>query len=87
MPNAPDRPAIAGWVCESSYGSKLLRCSKTLASKMPMALAQRVVSEQAPMFKPTFQDQSVLTVDAYKARKWRELFEGLHDLESQLSQL
>lgn len=87
LPTPPEGSAIVGWMCETTHGSVFLRSARGVAAHMPIALAQRVVSEESPIFKPTFGDQAVLKVNALRARKWHELFNGLRAGDDDISQL
>jgi hypothetical protein len=87
MPAPPPGLEIVNWVVDTQRDSILLRGTTRVAAHMPMQLAQRVVSEQSPLFHPTFEDHPVVKVDKTRAQHWHQLFEGLRNLESELSQL
>lgn len=87
MPSPPPGPPIAAWLTHTTRESIILRSSRSIAAHMPPELAQRVVSEDSPIFKPRFEEQAVLPVNAYRAQKWHELFNGLHKLENDLQDL
>jgi hypothetical protein len=87
MPSPPQPPTIATWFTDTARESALLRGSRRVASHMPNALTQRIISEDSPAFAPTFEDQSVVKVDQRRAKKWRELFEGLKNLQDEIQQL
>lgn len=87
MPSPPPGPPIAAWLAHTTRDSIILRSSRSAASHMPPQLAQRVVSVDSPIFKPSFEDQSALPVNSYRAQKWHELFTGLRKLENDLQDL
>jgi hypothetical protein len=87
MPAPPPAPEIVDWLAETQRSSIVLRGTTRVAARMPMSLAQRVVSEDSPIFTPTFENRTALKVDQSRAAKWRQLFDGLHTLEAEISQL
>lgn len=86
-PLPPDIPAAAVWLADSSRDSVLMHASRQTASKMPSAVAQRIISQDAPSYKITFETPDSVPIDEERAAKWRSMFRALQEIDKELSQL
>lgn len=84
---APPPDVLALYFNEASQESILMRQCKSIASKMPNDLADKVISSNRPGYRVTFQKYDPMPVDSKRKREWASLFQALRDLEYEYSQL
>jgi hypothetical protein len=81
FPAPPDYPLIALWISESGDESNAVRTLQQMACGLPPAVVKAVVSQRPPDVQVTYTDWSAMPTDPARARRFRDLFEAMKQLE------
>ncbi len=80
-PVPSESPPIAQWLAECTGDSMIMKTGLNAASKLPSAVASRIVSDKAPSYEVKFEEPGIVKVNQERVDGYRGLFRTLKSLE------
>jgi uncharacterized membrane protein required for colicin V production len=84
FPDPPISPDVAVWVSQTAAQSRCVSELRRLALRLPEPVIASVISLRAPTYHPNFDKPTSSPVDDERTRRFRALFNALHELEREL---